>query len=762
MSANSIDSTPEFVGDIYARMERNLAVVRRRLGRPLNLAEKVLLSHLDDPESQELAAGDSYLMLRPDRVAHQDVTGQMAILQFMQAGRKRVAVPTTVHCDHLIQARVEGRADTNDALQENSEVYNFLEASARKYGMGFWKPGAGIIHQVVLENYAFPGGLMIGTDSHTPNAGGLGMLAIGVGGADGADVMSGLPWEVKYPTSIGVHLTGEMSGWTAPKDVILYLAGVLTVAGGTNAIIEYFGPGTGSVSCTGKATIANMGAELGATCSVFPFDQRMDTYLRATGREALADLAHKNLHLVRADEDVEADPEKYYQRVVEIDLSKLEPHVVGPHTPDLARPISAMARDVVETGYVDQISDSLIGSCTNSSYEDMCRASDVAEQARARGIKVNVPLLVTPGSEQIRATIERDGQMASLESIGATVMANACGPCIGQWRREDVSEGEPNTIVSSFNRNFPRRNDGRAETAAFITSPEIVIAYALGGRLSFNPLTDTLTAIDGSQFKLEPPKPAPEIPSNGFLKGEDVYVAPDEGGDEAEVHVDPKSNRLQVLEPFDAWDGNDFEEIPVLLKARGKCTTDHISPAGPWLRFRGHLDNLSDNMFLGATNAYTEKSGEGLNQLTGEAEQAIPKIARDYKAQGLRWVVIGDENYGEGSSREHAAMSPRLLGAAAIIVRSFARIHESNLKKQGLLPLTFQDPADYDNAQEADRISLVGLKDLAPGRPVTAYLHHTDGTREEITLTHTMNPPQIQWFKAGGALNLLRQQEGLA
>ena len=762
MSGNTIDSTPEFVGDVYARMGRNLAVVRRRLGRPLNLAEKALLSHLDDPENQELVAGESYLMLRPDRVAHQDVTGQMAILQFMQAGRKRVAVPTTVHCDHLIQARVEGRADTNAALQENSEVYDFLESSARKYGMGFWKPGAGIIHQVVLENYAFPGGLMIGTDSHTPNAGGLGMLAIGVGGADGADVMAGLPWEVKYPTSIGVHLTGEMSGWTAPKDVILYLAGVLTVAGGTNAIIEYFGPGARSISCTGKATMANMGAELGATCSVFPFDERMDTYLRATGRGGLADLAHKNLHLVGADDGVEANPEKYYQRIVEIDLSKLEPHVVGPHTPDLARPISAMARDVSEKGYVDQISDSLIGSCTNSSYEDMSRAADVAEQARTRGLKVNVPLLVTPGSEQIRATIERDGQMASLESIGANVLANACGPCIGQWRREDVAEGQPNSIVSSFNRNFPRRNDGRAETAAFITSPEIVIALALGGRLSFNPLTDTLTAADGSQFKLDPPRPAPEIPPNGFLKGADVYVAPDEAGDEAEVYVDPKSNRLQLLEPFDAWDGNDFVEVPVLLKARGKCTTDHISPAGPWLRFRGHLDNLSDNMFLGATNAYTEKSGEGLNQLTGESGQPIPKIAREYKAQGHRWVVIGDENYGEGSSREHAAMSPRLLGAAAIIVRSFARIHESNLKKQGLLPLTFQDPADYDKVQETDRVSLVGLKDLAPGRPVTAYLHHSDGTRDQISLTQTMNPPQIEWFKAGGALNLLRQQEGLA
>ena len=756
MTANVIDSTPEFVETAYKKVEANLAVARRKLGRPLNLAEKILLGHLDDPESQELASGDSYLMLRPDRVAHQDVTGQMAVLQFMQAGRKRVAVPTTIHCDHLIQARVEGRSDTIDALNENSEVYNFLESSARKYGMGFWKPGAGIIHQVVLENYAFPGGLMIGTDSHTPNAGGLGMLAIGVGGADGADVMSGLPWELKYPTSIGVRLTGELSGWTAPKDIILYLAGVLTVAGGTNAIIEYFGPGAESISCTGKATITNMGAELGATCSVFPFDNRMATYLRATQRGALADLAEANSGLLAADEEAAQDPDKHYQRVVEIDLSSLEPQVVGPHTPDLARPISQMAKEVEEKGYVDRISDCLIGSCTNSSYEDMSRAADVAEQAKARGFSVNIPLLVTPGSEQIRATIERDGQMQSLGDIGATVLANACGPCIGQWKRDDVADGQPNTIVTSFNRNFPRRNDGRPDTAAFITSPEIVIAYSLAGSLSFNPLTDEITAPSGVAFKLDPPQSAPEIPAGGFVQATDVYVEPDEDGDSVEIHVDPASNRLQALEPFAPWDGEDFLELPVLLKAKGKCTTDHISPAGPWLRFRGHLDNLSDNMFLGAANSYTDKSGEGLNQLTGETGQPIPQIARHYKAQGKRWVVVGDYNYGEGSSREHAAMSPRLLGAAAIITRSFARIHETNLKKQGLLPLTFEDAADYDKVQEADRVSLLSLKDLAPGKPVAARLHHADGSSEDLDLHHTMNPTQIEWFKAGAALNLLR------
>ena len=752
----TIDSAREFVSEVYSRMYRSLAIARRRLATPLTLAEKILLSHLNDPEIQELKPGDTYLALRPDRVALPDSSAQMAILQFMQAGRKRVAVPTTVHCDHLIQARSEGKSDTSAALVENSEVYDFLQSAARKFGMGFWKPGSGIIHQVVLENYAFPGGLMIGTDSHTPNAGGLGMLAIGVGGADAVDVMVGLPWEVKYPTRIGVRLTGEISGWTAPKDVILYLAGVLTVSGGTNAIIEYFGPGTRSISCTGKATITNMGAELGATCSVFPYDERMDTYLRATGRAPLADLANENRHLLVADDEVEAHPEAYFHRIVEIDLSGLEPQVVGPHTPDRARPISALAEEVGEKGYVDRIADSLIGSCTNSSYEDMHRAADVAEQARAHGIVVSVPLLVTPGSEQVRATIERDGQMESLEAIGGTVLANACGPCVGQWRRERGEEHQPNTIVTSFNRNFPRRNDGRPETMNFITSPEIVISYALSGRLSFNPLIDTLTAADGTQFKLRPPGTAPEIPSNGFLRGKDVYVPPAEDGEEVDVVIAPGSERLQLLEPFPPWDENDFAELPVLLKTKGKCTTDHISPAGPWLRLRGHLDRLSDNMFLGATNAYTDEAGKGLNQLTSESGQPFPQMAREYQANGLLWVVVGDENYGEGSSREHAAMSPRHLGAAAIIVRSFARIHESNLKKQGLLALTFQDPADYDRVQETDRMSLLGLNELAPGKPVTCHLHHSSGTRETLQLEHSFNQAHIEWFRAGAALNLVK------
>jgi aconitate hydratase len=754
---DATDSTPEFVANAYRSMQDNLANVRKGMGRPMTLAEKVLLSHLDDPTIQDIRPGESYLMLRPDRVAQQDITGQMSILQFMQAGKERVAVPTSVHCDHLIQARVEGKSDTSEAIVENKEVYDFLQSAAGKYGMGFWKPGAGIIHQVVLENYAFPGGLMLGTDSHTPNGGGLGMLAIGVGGADAADVMLGLAWELKYPTLIGVHLTGELSGWAAPKDIILYLAGLLTVSGGTNSIIEYFGPGTRSISCTGKATIANMGAELGATCSVFPFDERMDTYLRATRRAALADLAQANVDLLRADQEVESHPEQYFKRVVEIDLSKLEPQVVGPYTPDLARPISALADEVNEKGYADQISDSLIGSCTNSSYEDMCRAADVAEQARAHGIDASVPLLVTPGSEQIRATIERDGQMASLSAIGGRVLANACGPCIGQWRREGVAEGQPNTIITSFNRNFARRNDGRAETANFIASPEIVIAFALAGRLSFNPLVDTLTASDGSTFKLDAPGPAPDVPSEGFATNQEMYISPAEDGDMVEVVISPDSNRLEVLEPFSEWDGKDFLEVPVLLKAKGKCTTDHISPAGPWLRFRGHLSNLSDNTYLGAVNSYTDEPGKGLNQLTSEGGQPFPEIAKDYKSRGLRWVAIGDENYGEGSSREHAAMSPRLLGAAAVIVRSFARIAETNLKKQGLLALTFGNPADYDRIQETDRVSLIGLENLAAGKPITCHLHHADGSQESIQLQHTFNEAQAGWFKAGAALNLLRQ-----
>ena len=756
---NVIDSTPEFVEEAYQKMERNLEVVRSRLNRPLTLAEKVLLGHLDDPAGAELSPGQSYIMLNPDRVAHQDVTGQMAILQFAQSGRSSVAVPTTVHCDHLIQARVGALSDLSDAVTENDEVYQFLESSCRKYGMGFWKPGSGIVHQVVLENYAFPGGLLIGTDSHTPNAGGLGMLAIGVGGADAADVMAGLPWEVRYPTLIGVHLTGTLQGWTAPKDIIIYLAGVLTVAGGTNAIIEYFGPGTGSISCTGKATTTNMGAELGATGDLYPYDQRMATYLKATGRAGLAEVAERYKHLLESDPEVERDPGQFYDQIVEIDLDKLEPHITGPHSPDRARPISAMAREVEENDFPDKISMALIGSCTNSSYEDMSRAADVSRQATAHGLKVASGLMVTPGSEQVRATIHRDGQQADMEAIGGTVLANACGPCIGQWNRTEVTKGDRNSIVTSYNRNFPARNDANPETMNFITSPEIAVAMGLGGSLSFNPLTDTLTGADGQEFKLDPPKPAPEVPANGFDQGQPGYVDPPESGEDVTVVVDPQSNRLQILEPWPAWDGKDFTDIPVLVKATGKCTTDHISPAGSWLRFRGHLDNLSDNMFLGAVNVFTDDPGTGKNQLSGEEVQPIPQVARAYKAQGVRWVAVGDDNYGEGSSREHAALSPRMLGAAAIITRSFARIHESNLKKQGLLPLTFEDPADYDRIQADDRVSLLGMDQLAPGTPVTCVLKHADGTEETINLRHTLNQGQIDWFRAGSAMNHMKNQE---
>ena len=754
---HTIESTPEFVDAVYQRMQQNLTVVRPRLGRPMTLAEKILFSHLDDPQGQDLTAGSSYLLLRPDRVAMQDATAQMALLQFALAGRDKVAVPTTVHCDHLIQARAGARQDTELAIVENNEVYDFLRAVSAKYGIGFWKPGSGIIHQVVLENYAFPGGLMIGTDSHTPNAGGLGMFAAGVGGADAVDVMAGFPWEVKNPALIGVHLTGELSGWTAPKDVILYLCGVLTVAGGTNRVIEYFGPGARTISCTGKATITNMGAELGATTSVFPYDARMAIYLRGTNRAALADLAEQRAALLAADPEVEASPEKFFEKIVEIDLSKLEPHMVGPHTPDLSRPLSQLAADVVAHSYPEQISVALVGSCTNSSYEDISRAADVAEQARARGVRMKVPFLVTPGSELIRATIERDGQLASLEAIGARVLANACGPCIGQWKREEIRAGEPNTIVTSFNRNFPKRNDGNAATMAFIGSPEVVIAYGLAGRLSFNPLADSLEAADGTRFRLEPPRKAPELPPDGFVPTTEGYIPPPAEGSGIRIAVAPGSKRLQLLEPFAAWEGTEFRQLPVLVKAKGKCTTDHISQAGPWLRFRGHLDNISDNLFLGAINAYTGDAGQGMNVLSGERDVPFAKVARSYKAQGLRWVAVGDHNYGEGSSREHAAMSPRLLGAAAILARSFARIHESNLKKQGLLPLTFADASVYDRIQETDRISLAGLKDLAPGRPVRAVLHHADGSSEEFLLNHTFNREQIEWFRAGSALNLLRQ-----
>ncbi|HEY7244700.1 MAG TPA: aconitate hydratase [Xanthobacteraceae bacterium] len=756
----AIETTPDTAAKLYATMRQNLAIVRRRLRKPLTLADKVLLGHLDAPEAQELEPGRSYLALRPDRVVFQDVLGQSGMLQFMQTKRDRVALPTTIHCDHLIQARTNGAADLRASLDESKEVYDFLRSAAAKYGCGFWEPGAGIIHQVVLENYAFPGELIIGTDSHTPNAGGLGACAVGVGGADAVEAISGLPWEVLYPRHIAVYLTGQLDGWAAPKDVILYVAGQLTVSGGTNAIVEYIGPGARSISATGKATIANMGAELGATTSMFPSDERMATYLRATGREFLVPLMQQHQDLLVPDPEVEADPQAHYDRVIRLDLGTLEPHVVGPHSPDRARPVSRFASEIADrgNGFVDEISTALIGSCTNSSYEDMSRAADIAAQAAAQGITAAVPLLVTPGSEQVRATIERDGQMQSLKDINATVLANACGPCIGQWRRAREAASGPNTIVTSYNRNFPRRNDGEPTTMNFIASPELVTAFALAGRLSFNPAKDSLTGGDGKPFKLNAPKPAPEVPAKHFARGQPGYVAPVEAIQEVELKIDAGSERLQRLEPWPAWDGGDFVALPVLLKSKGKTTTDHISPAGPWLRYRGHLDKFSDNMFMGVTNAFTGKTGHGKNVLSGETDQPFSKIARDYKSRGARWAVIGDLNYGEGSSREHAALSPRLLGGVAVIARSFARIHESNLKKQGLLALTFQNADDYERIREDDRISLLSLADLAPGQPVTCIVRHADGTTEALALLHSFSAPQLAWFRAGSALNTLHAE----
>jgi aconitate hydratase len=756
----AIESTPEMAGRVYETMARNLQVVRGRLARPLTLADKAILGHLDDPQAGDIAPGRSYVLLRPDRVVFQDVLGQTGMLQFMQTRRERVAVPTTIHCDHLIQARAEGESDLRASLQENKEVYEFLRSAAAKYGAGFWQPGAGIIHQVVLENYAFPGELIIGTDSHTPNAGGLGACAVGVGGADAVEVIAGLPWEVLYPKRIAVVLTGKLAGWTAPKDVILWVAGRLTVSGGTNAIVEYIGPGARTISATGKATITNMGAELGATTSMFPADERMAEYLRATGRDELARLAARRLELLEPDREAETHPERVYDQVFELDLSKLEPHVVGPHSPDRARPISKLAAEVREAknAFVDEISAALIGSCTNSSYEDMSRAADVAEQAKAHGLKAAMSFMVTPGSEQIRATIERDGQMRSLREIGGTVLANACGPCIGQWRRAGAS-GKANTIVTSYNRNFPRRNDGQATTMNFIASPEIVTALALAGRLSFNPLTDLLAGADGKPFRLAPPKSAPEVPAKRFEPGRATYVAPPEDGRSIRLLVDPRSERLQLMEPWPAWDGRDFEGMPILVKTKGKTTTDQISPAGPWLKYRGHLDKFSDNMFMGATNAFTGEAGKGKNVLSGKSALAFSEIARDYRSRGVKWIVVGDANYGEGSSREHAALSPRLLGGAAVIARSFARIHESNLKKQGLLALSFRDPADYERIREDDRVSLVGLAELAPGKPVTCLLRHVDGMAESLLLDHSFSASQLEWFRAGSALNLFHREK---
>jgi len=753
-----IESTLELVSKVYKKTKENISNFRKIVGRPLTLTEKILAGHLVEMKTKNLDEATTYVYLNPDRVALQDVTGQMVLLQFMQTSLKQTAIPTTIHCDHLIRAYIGGEADTKTALDENSEVYKFLESASSKYGIGFWKPGSGIIHQVVLENYAFPGGLMIGTDSHTPNAGGLGMIAVGVGGLDAAETMAGLPWEILYPKRIGVYLTGEINGWTAPKDVILFVAGELTVSGGTNAVIEYFGPGTKSISCTGKATITNMGAEIGATCSIFPYDERMETYLRITNREKIADLANINKDLLVADLEIEQNPEKFFDKVIRINLSKLEPHIVGPHTPDLVRPISNLADDVKTNQYIDNISVALIGSCTNSSYEDMSRVADLAKQASAKGIKAKIPLLVTPGSEQIRATIERDGQMESLRSIGATVLANACGPCIGQWSRPELRKGEQNTIVTSYNRNFPGRNDGKRETMNFIASPELVIALALGGNLSFNPLTDSLTSADGSKFRLEPPKISPEIPTNGFKKTEGIYIPPSQNPEEVEVVINKNSKRLQKLEPFPVWNGQDFHELPILVKAKGKCTTDHISPAGAWLAYRGHLDNLSDNMLLGAVNAFNDQVGNGKNTLNNKTE-SFAQIARQYKEKQISWAIIGDSNYGEGSSREHAAMTPRYLGCVAVITRSFARIHETNLKKQGILTLTFENPADYDKILESDKLNIVNLNNFQSGKPLKCEILHENGTQDEINLKHSYNNFQIEWFRAGSALNVLRSKQ---
>lgn len=746
----------EMMEKFYGSLPAKLAKVRAALGKPLTLTEKILYVHALNELTSPYQRGKSYVDFNPDRVAMQDATAQMALLQFVSSGRKSTAVPSTVHCDHLIQAEVGAVKDLARANQESKEVFDFLQSVSSKYGIGFWKPGAGIIHQVVLENYAFPGGMMIGTDSHTPNAGGLGMVAIGVGGADAVDVMAGMPWELKFPKIIGVHLKGKLSGWTSSKDVILKVAGILTVKGGTGAIIEYFGEGTGSISCTGKGTICNMGAEIGATTSIFPYDSRMYDYLAATGREKVAQLAESVKEHLAPDKEVLEDPDSYYDEIIEIDLSTLEPYVNGPYSPDRAWKISELGDAVKKHGFPDKISVGLIGSCTNSSYEDIERAASIAKQAVKHKLKSKSPLTITPGSEQIHATIERDGQLETLQEIGGLVLANACGPCIGQWKRHDVAFGEKNSILTSYNRNFSGRNDANPGTHSFVASPEIVIALSLAGSLSFNPLTDTLPTPEGGALKFDPPS-GDELPKNGFDSGESGYVPPAKEGAEIPIQVDSQSNRLQLLTPFHAWDGNELMNLKILLKAQGKCTTDHISPAGKWLNFRGHLDKISDNMFIGAVNAFREEVGKGLNPLNEKIEP-YPKIARDLKASGIGWVAIGDDNYGEGSSREHAAMEPRYLGAKAVIVKSFARIHETNLKKQGMLALTFANPEDYQKIREDDTVDILGLKEFSPGTPLTLVIHHRDGSTEECALNHTYNKQQIEWFKAGSALNLIAKK----
>jgi len=734
----------------YEKMTSNLENWKRKQShtKPLTLAEKVLYSHLDSPD-QSVVRGQTYIKLRPDRVAMQDATAQMAVLQFISSGLPKTQVPTTIHCDHLIEAFKGGPQDLATAKDKNAEVYNFLASSAQKYGMGFWRPGSGIIHQIILENYAFPGGLMIGTDSHTPNAGGLAMVAIGVGGADAVDVMAGLPWELKAPKVIGVKLTGKLNGWTSPKDVILKVAGILTVKGGTGAIVEYHGPGVDSISATGMATICNMGAEIGATTSIFPYNHRMADYLASTGRKDIAQMANAYSKFLNPDSGAS------YDQLIEINLSELEPHVNGPFTPDRATPLSKFAEEVKSNGWPQELKVGLIGSCTNSSYEDMSRAASVAKQALDHGLKSKALFTITPGSEQIRATIARDGQMQVLEGIGGQVLANACGPCIGQWNRQDIKMGEKNSIVTSYNRNFTGRNDSNPATHAFVTSPEIVTAMTIAGDLTFNPLKDTLTGANGEKFKLNPPT-GDELPSRGFDTGENTYQPPAKDGSGVKVVVDPKSDRLQVLEPFAPWDGKDLLDMPILIKAKGKCTTDHISMAGPWLKYRGHLDNISNNLLIGAINSENGKANNVLNQMTGVYAE-VPAVARAYKKAGVPWVVIGDENYGEGSSREHAALEPRHLGGRAIITKSFARIHETNLKKQGLLPLTFANPQDYDKITGNDRVSLVGLKALAPGKNVTMEVKKANGEKFTVELKHSMNESQLNWFKKGSALNAMRE-----
>lgn len=746
----------DLIKKVYSELPGKIQAARQLLNRPLTLAEKILYSHTSHHPQQPYERGKDYVDFAPDRVAMQDATAQMALLQFDTCGRSRVAVPSSVHCDHLIQAKEGAQQDLERAMDVNHEVYNFLSSICNKYGIGFWKPGAGIIHQVVLENYAFPGGMMIGTDSHTPNAGGLGMIAIGVGGADAVDVMAGLPWELKMPKLIGVKLTGKMSGWTAPKDIILRVAGILTVKGGTGAILEYFGEGADSVSCTGKATICNMGAEIGATCSLFAYDDKMADYLKVTERAEVAALADGVREHLRPDAEVYANPEQYYDQIIEINLSELEPYINGPYTPDLATPVSKMAEAVAANGWPDEIEVALIGSCTNSSYEDMSRAASVAVQAQKKGLKAKSEFTVTPGSEQVRYTIEKDGYLDDFKTMGGLVLANACGPCIGQWARHIDDPNRKNTILTSYNRNFAKRNDGLASTHAFIGSPEIVTAYALAGRLSFNPLTDTLTNEKGEEVMLDEPT-GYELPPKGFSVDDPGYQAPAEDGTLVKVIVAPDSQRLQLLEPFPAWEGTDLKGLRLLIKVRGKCTTDHISMAGPWLKYRGHLDNISNNMLIGAINFFNMETDSVKNQLTGEYGP-VPSTARQYKANGIGTVVIGDENYGEGSSREHAAMEPRHLGVRAIIVKSFARIHETNLKKQGMLALTFVNKEDYEKVQEDDTFDIIGLTDFAPGKQLTVVLHHADGTTDEFAVNHTYNHQQIEWFKAGSALNLIRRQ----